>query len=74
MIGLQSTSSVEGAEAQHLCFGTAGGGGVETGTVLAQGRVGVVPEFACGLVATKEDLRLALRPLDGAPEAARDGG
>ena len=67
-------SSVEGTEAQHLCFGTAGGCAVETRTVLAQGRVVVVPEFACGLVAAKEDFRLALRPLDGTPEVASDGG
>ena len=67
-------SGVEGAEAQHLCFGTAGGCAVETRAVLAQGRVVVVPEFACGLVAAKEDFGLALCPLDGTPEAAGDGG
>ena len=67
MIGLQSTSSVEGAEAQHLCFCAAGGCVVEAGAVLAQDCVVVVPEFACGLVAAKEDFRLALGPLDGAP-------
>jgi hypothetical protein len=66
-------SSVESAQAQHLCFGAAGGCAVETSTVLAQGRVVVVPEFASGLVAAKEDFRLALHPLDGAPEVASDG-
>ena len=60
---------VDGAEAQHLGFGAAGGCAVEARAVLAQGRVVVVPEFACARVAAKEDFGLALRPLDGAPEA-----
>ena len=55
-------SSVEGTEAQYLRFGTAGSCAPETWTVLAQGRVVVVPEFACGMVAAKEDLPSGLGP------------
>ena len=65
--GAAVKSGVEGAEAQYLGFGATGGGAVEAGAVLAQGRVVVVPEFACGLVAAKEEFGLALCPLDGAP-------
>src|SRR5271170_7541656 len=72
--GAAVESGVDGAETQHLCFAATGGGAVETRAVLAQGRVVAVPEFACGRVAAKEDFGLALCPLDGAPEAGRDGG
>ena len=72
--GAAVESGVDGAEAQHLCFAATGGGAVKASAVLAQGCVVAVPEFACGRVAAKEDFGLALCPLDGAPEAGRDGG
>ena len=60
--GAAVESGVDGAEAQHLGFGAAGGCAVETRALLAQGRVVVVPELVCGRVAAKEDFGVGLGP------------
>ena len=72
--GTTVKSGVEGTEAQHLCFGAAGGGAVEASLGLAQSGVVVVPKFGGGRIAAKEDFALTLRPLDGTVETAGDGG
>ena len=72
--GAAVESGVEGAQAEYLSFGTTGGGGAESGMGLTQDGVVVVPKFGGGRVASKAEFALALYPLDGQAETARDGG
>ena len=44
-------SGVDGAEAQDMGFGAAGGGAAQAGTELAQGRIAVLPEVSGRVVA-----------------------
>jgi hypothetical protein len=46
---------VDGAEAQDLGFGAAGGGAAQAGTELAQGRIAVPPEVAGRRITAEED-------------------
>ena len=72
--GAAIENSVYCAKAQNLGFCPAGGGAVEAGTDLAQGRVAVVPESSRLVVADKaEGVRIA-DPIESAAEFGGDGG
>ena len=72
--GAAVENSVYGAEAQNLGFGPTGGGAIEAGTDLAQGRVTVVPESSRLVVADEaESVRIA-DPIESAAEFGGDGG
>ena len=64
-------NSVYGAETQDLGFGATGGGAVEIGTGMAQGRIALVPESSCMLVAAESD---GVRIADPIQSAAQFGG
>ncbi len=72
--GAAIEGSIDGAEAQDLGFGPAGGGAIEAGTSLAQGGIAVVPKLARGVVAAKEDFLFAGCPIEGAAEFAGNSG
>jgi hypothetical protein len=72
--GAAVENGVYGTEAQNLGFGPTGGGAVEAGTDLAQGRVAVVPESSRLVIADKaEGVRIA-DPIESAAEFGGDGG
>jgi hypothetical protein len=62
---------VDGAEAQDLCFGAAGGSTVETEMDLAQYFVAILPKLASGVIAFKENIGGAAGPVDSAAQFAR---
>jgi hypothetical protein len=72
--GTAVKSCVDGAEAQDLGFGAAGGGAVEAWTSLAQGGVAIVPKLSRGFIAAKKDLRSAVSPIESATQFAGDRG
>jgi hypothetical protein len=65
--------SVDGAEAEDLGFGAAGGGAAQPGAKVAQGRIAILPELARGMVATEEDLGCGGGPVESTPQFAGDG-
>ena len=50
---------VDGAEAQDLGFGAAGGGAAQAGTELAQGRIAVLPEVAGRRIPSEQNFGVA---------------
>jgi hypothetical protein len=72
--GAAIEGSVDGAEAENLRFGTAGGGAVHVRTALAHGGIAILPQLARGWGAVEEDSGLALRPFEGAAQLAGQGG
>jgi hypothetical protein len=72
--GTAVESCVDGAEAQNLGFGAAGGCAVEARTGLAQGGVAIVPKLSRGFIAAKKDLRCAVSPFESATQFAGDRG
>ena len=67
-------SGVDGAEAQDLGFGAAGGGSVEIGAGLAQDGVALMPKLASGFIAGKTDFCCGAGPLEGAAQLAGHRG
>ena len=67
-------SGVDGAEAQDLGFGAAGGGAAQARTELAQGGIAILPELAGRVVATEEDFGSGGCPVERAAQFAGDGG
>ena len=65
---------VEGAEAENLGFGAAGGGAAGVRMALAQDRVAIRPQLARGFGAAEEDFGWGLRPVKGAAKFAAQGG
>ena len=65
---------VDGAEAQDLGFGAAGGGAVQARAELAQGGIAILPKLAGGMVATEEDFGCGSCPIERAAQFAGDGG
>src|SRR5882757_5320152 len=65
---------VDGAEAQDLCLGTAGGGSAQAGPELAQDRIAVVPEFAGSSITAEENFRSRRGPVESVAEFAGDWG
>jgi len=72
--GAAIESSIDGAEAQDLGFGPAGGGAIKARTGLAQGGVTLAPNLARCLVAAEEDFVFATRPFECAAEFAGNSG
>jgi hypothetical protein len=71
--GAAVEKSVYGAEAQNLGFGPTGGGTVEARTSLAQGRVALMPERSCLVVAGEADGVRSADPIESAAEFGGDG-
>ena len=65
---------VDGAEAEDLGLGAAGGGAAQAGLELAQDGIAMVPEVASRVIAVKEDFGSSGGPVEGAAEFACDRG
>ena len=65
---------VDGAEAEDLGFGAAGGGSAQAGTELAQGGIAMLPEVAGRRIAAEEDFGSSGGPVESAAEFAGDRG
>jgi len=63
--GVAIKGGIDGAEAEDLSFGAAGGGTVGVPATLAQGIVALVPELACGRGAREEEFVLVSHPIEG---------
>ena len=72
--GAAIEGGVDGAEAENLGFGAAGGCAVHVRTALAQGRIAILPQLSRGWGAAELDFSLALRPVEGAAQLAGQGG
>ena len=66
--GAAIESGVDGAEAENLGFGAAGGGSVYFGAALAQDRIAFMPELPGDVGAVEVDFAVALRPVEGAAQ------
>ena len=72
--GAAVENGVNGAKAQNLGFGPAGGGAVEAWTSLAQRRIAVVPESSRVVVTDEaEGVRIA-DPIESAADFGGNGG
>ena len=71
--GAAIEGGVDGAEAQNLSFGAAGGGAVYVWAALAQARIAIIPQLSSGCGAVEDERGLAVHPVEGTAQLAGQG-